>query len=107
MSLHSHVLLSHPTSATLIDTFLRSFRTYLAFSAFFATFRFSLSLVPSRRPAAPAMSRKPDPNELLARAKAKGYQKGAHKEKDQVRNRHKHVNKTKKDHDATLNRYVL
>jgi hypothetical protein len=53
------------------------------------------------------MSREPDPKGLFARAKAKGYQRGAHKEKDQVRNRHKHVDKTKKDHDAMLNRYVL
>jgi hypothetical protein len=42
----------------------------------------------------------------IARAKAKGYQKGAHKEKDRVWNRHKHVAKTKKNRDITLDRYV-
>jgi hypothetical protein len=52
------------------------------------------------------MSRKPD-QELVARAKAKGYQRGAHKEKNKVWNRHKHVDKTKEDHDAALDRYVL
>jgi hypothetical protein len=38
---------------------------------------------PSRLPAASAMSRNPN-QELVARAKAKGYQRGAHKEKDKV-----------------------
>jgi hypothetical protein len=45
------------------------------------------------------MSRKPD-QELVARPEAKGYQRWAHKEKDKVRNRHNHVDKTKKDHDG-------
>jgi hypothetical protein len=52
------------------------------------------------------MSRNLD-QELVARVKAKGYQRVAHKEKDKVRNRHKHVDKVKKDHDAALDRYVL
>jgi hypothetical protein len=52
------------------------------------------------------MSRNLD-QELVARAKAKGYQRGAHKEKDMVRNRHKHIGKVKKDHNAALDRYVL
>jgi hypothetical protein len=45
--------------------------------------------------------------DLLAQAEANGYMKGKHKEQDKVRDRHKHVAKTKKDHDAALNRYVL
>jgi hypothetical protein len=52
------------------------------------------------------MGRKPG-QELWARVKAKGYQKGANQEKDEIRDRHKHVEKTIKDHDATLDRYVL
>ena len=35
--------------------------------------------------------------ELLAQAEAKGYKRGAHAEYNQVRNREKHVKKTKKD----------
>jgi hypothetical protein len=55
------------------------------------------------------MTRKRDDagEELLARAKANGYQRGAHKDKDQVRDLHKHIDKTKRDQDAALNRYVL
>ncbi len=44
---------------------------------------------------------------LQARAAANGYQTGAFKEADKVRNGEKHVTKTKKDEDATLRRYVL
>lgn len=46
-------------------------------------------------------------SDLLAQAEANGYKKGKHQEQDKVRNRHKHVEKTKKDHAAALNRYVL
>jgi hypothetical protein len=52
------------------------------------------------------MSKIPD-QELLDRAKAKGYQRGAQKEKDEVRNRHKHVDKVKKNQNWTLDRYLL
>jgi hypothetical protein len=45
--------------------------------------------------------------ELLARAKANGYKRGAYKEKDEVRDLHKHVEKTMKDQDGALDRYVL
>ena len=44
---------------------------------------------------------------LLTRAKAKGYQRGVHQEKDKVRNRHKYGKKTKTEQDKTLNKYVL
>jgi hypothetical protein len=44
---------------------------------------------------------------LLARAEANGYQRGAHREADEVRGRDKHVSKTKKNQDATLRRYIL
>jgi hypothetical protein len=43
----------------------------------------------------------------MARAKIKKYQKGAYKEKDEIRNRYKYIKKIKKDYDTTLNRYVL
>jgi hypothetical protein len=48
-----------------------------------------------------------DVQQLVARTKAKGYERGANKERDEVRNHHKHVDKTKREHDAALNRYVL
>jgi len=44
---------------------------------------------------------------LLARAEANGYQRGAHREADEVCGRDKHVSKTKKNQDATLRRYIL
>ena len=46
-------------------------------------------------------------DDLLAQAEANGYKRGEHKEQDKVRDRHKHVDKTKKDQNAALNRYVL
>lgn len=44
---------------------------------------------------------------LRARAVANNYKRGAHKEKDQVKDGRKHVDKTKQNHDYTLRRYVL
>ena len=44
---------------------------------------------------------------LLARAEANGYQRGVHRESDEVRGREKHVTKTKKNQEGTLRRYVL
>ena len=56
----------------------------------------------------PRMTRKKiTGDELSARAKANGYQKGAHREEDGRRNRNKHIDKVKKDQDAALDRYVL
>lgn len=46
-------------------------------------------------------------DDLLAQAEANGYRRGEHREEDEVRDRHKHVKKTKKDQDAALNRYIL
>ncbi len=45
-------------------------------------------------------------DDLWARAKANGYQEGAHTEVDQVRGGGKYVSKTVKDHDRTLQRYI-
>jgi hypothetical protein len=45
-------------------------------------------------------------DELNARAKANGYQRGAHRDKDSLRDQNKHVDKVKKDQDAALHRYV-
>lgn len=53
------------------------------------------------------MGRQATAEELLAQAEARGYKRGAHAECDQVRNREKHVKKTIKDQDRTLQRYVL
>jgi hypothetical protein len=68
------------------------------------------SYVPSSSPlpAFPAMGRRRvTADELLARAEANGYKKGKHKEKDAVRNHHKHVDNTKKDQNMVLDRYML
>jgi hypothetical protein len=46
-------------------------------------------------------------DELIARAKANGFQKGAHRGPDGARHRKKHVGKVKRDQDAALDRYVL
>lgn len=46
-------------------------------------------------------------SDLLAQAEANAYNKGKDKEQDKVRDRHKHIEKTKKDHDAALNHYAL
>jgi hypothetical protein len=46
-------------------------------------------------------------DKLLERAKANGYQRGAHREQDAVPNRHAHVDKTKYDQDGALRRYVV
>ena len=46
-------------------------------------------------------------DELSARARANGYRRGAHRDKDSLRDRNKHVDKVKKDQDAALDRYVL
>jgi hypothetical protein len=45
--------------------------------------------------------------ELAARAKANGYQRGAYRDKDSLRDRNKHVDKVKRDQGAALDRYVL
>jgi hypothetical protein len=46
-------------------------------------------------------------DELSARAKANGYQRGAHRDKDSLRDQRKHTGKTKKDQDKALKRYVM
>jgi hypothetical protein len=46
-------------------------------------------------------------DELSAWAEANGYQRGAYRDKDSVRDRNKHVDKVKEDQDAVLDRYVL
>jgi hypothetical protein len=46
-------------------------------------------------------------DEPSACAKANGYQRGAHRHKDSLRDRNKHVDKVMKDQDAALDRYVL
>ena len=54
------------------------------------------------------MGRKPDdPDKLLARAKANGYRRGEHREKDTVPDRHAHRDKTIYDQDGALRRYMV
>lgn len=45
--------------------------------------------------------------ELLAQAEANGYKRGVHEEEDQVPDQRRHNEKTKKNQDATLSRYLL
>jgi hypothetical protein len=45
-------------------------------------------------------------DELSARAKANGYQRGAHRDKDSLQDKNKHVDKVKKDQDAALHRHL-
>jgi hypothetical protein len=45
--------------------------------------------------------------ELVARARANGYQRGTHRDKDGLRDRNKHVDKVQLDQNAALDRYVL
>lgn len=44
---------------------------------------------------------------LKERAGVKGYKRGAHRETDKVKGDRKHNDKTKKNHDCTLCRYML
>ncbi len=44
---------------------------------------------------------------LLAQAEASGYKRGAHKEQDQVKDERRHNDVIKKNHQSTLNRYIL
>ena len=67
----------------------------------------SLRRLALRLPAAPAMVGRTSHQELVARAKAKGYQRGVHREKDEIWGRHKHVDNNIKDHEAVLDRYVM
>jgi hypothetical protein len=45
--------------------------------------------------------------ELAARAKVNNYHRGAYRDKDNLRDRNKHVDKVKRDQDAALDRYIL
>ena len=49
--------------------------------------------------------RKATAEELEAQAESNGYRKGVYREKDSVRNDEKH-NKTKRNQDVVLDRYV-
>jgi hypothetical protein len=51
--------------------------------------------------------RKLTADELAARAEANGYKRGEHQEEDQRCDNNRHVDKTIKDQDVALNRYVL
>ena len=67
----------------------------------------SPSSVTSFIPPPPRQERRPLRTSLSARAKANGYQRGAHRDKDSLRDQNKHMDKVKKDQDAALHRYVL
>ena len=49
----------------------------------------------------------PTVDELAARAAARGYKRGAHRKKDELRGQEKHHTTTTKNQDGTLHRYVL
>jgi hypothetical protein len=71
----------------------------------------SLSTLPFHRrflhPTTTNMARKATGDELSARAKENGYQRGAHRDKDSLRDQNKHVDKVKKDQNGALDREVL
>jgi hypothetical protein len=71
----------------------------------------SLSTLPFHRrflrPTTAMARKKVTGDELSARAKENGYQWGAHRDKDSLRDQNKHVDKVKKDQNAALDRYVL
>ena len=67
----------------------------------------SVPLATAPRPFRPACHGRPTADELLARAEANGYKEGRHKEEDEVLDYHKHVEKTKRNQNRALNRYVL
>lgn len=52
------------------------------------------------------MVRRPNADELLVRAEANGYKRGAHGEDDKVRHREKYVPRILKNQDETLDHYV-
>lgn len=64
-------------------------------------------LPPSRYKGPPMGRKSDDPDELLARAKANGYRREEHREKDAVPDRHAHIDKTIYDQDGALRRYVV
>ena len=49
----------------------------------------------------------PTIDELAARAAARGYKRGAHRQRDELRGQEKHITSTKKNQEGTLHRYVL
>jgi hypothetical protein len=51
--------------------------------------------------------RKAMAEELHAQAESNGYKRGAHRAKDNTRDDKRHINKTKKDQSAALDRYLL
>ena len=54
------------------------------------------------------MGRQPDcPDELLALAKANGYKRGEHREKDADPSPYDYVEKSVYDQDCALRRYVM
>jgi hypothetical protein len=89
--------------------FYSPFFSYLLdFTVFLYCNRISYPFFLSYLPAFPAMNRKRDlGKELLAQEKVKRYRKRAYKKKNETRDRHKYINKIKKDQNAALKCYVL
>ena len=63
--------------------------------------------MPQRLPAPGLERRRANAKDLLVRAEANGYKRGAHTERDQVKDDKKHNAKTQKNHKGTVRRYVL
>jgi len=63
--------------------------------------------VSSLRPPPSWQKRRSTGDELIARAKANGYQRGAYRDEDGLRHCNKHVDKVKRDDDTALDHYVL
>jgi hypothetical protein len=73
------------------------------------SYLFEYGLSPALLPPPPtAMAKKEiTGDELSARAKENGYQRGAHQDEDSLRDQNMHVAKFKRDQNAALDRYVL
>jgi hypothetical protein len=59
------------------------------------------------RPTTAMTKKKVTGDELSARAKVNGHQRGAHRDKDSLRDQNKHVDRVKMHQNAALDRYVL
>ena len=81
-------------------------RPYLFYSSY-AISSTTLCLLRYFLRTATVMGRKQTGDELNARAKANGYQRGTYRDKDSLRDQNKHVDKVKMDQNAASDRYIL
>lgn len=90
----------HPSSSSLLPS--RSDHHVFCLAPFPA-----LLALPTAAFSTVIAKRKVTAEELLARAESNGYKRGAYQEKDSTRDENRHIDKTKKDQNTALDRYVL